>query len=319
MLSGPIRIDSETLGHVLVEDGDPGSRELDIRAIEHAATVLAVHVAKERVARATEERLCSDFLLDLLNGRDSNERLSERAGHYGLILGNTYHVLIARFEGEGKQHHPTIVRVTDDTLRERLPGSLLSQVADVVTVVVPTEGLADPSATLRSAADAWRRRAKQLVPGLQLSVGIGSAACGVEAFVASHREAQQCVDLLRRLDRVDETIAVGELGVLGLFLNTNQPEQLVALGRHVLGAALEYDATRDGALVCTLETYLDHGCNLRAAAEQLFVHVNTVKYRLRRVEELCGMDLRNPDDLLRATIARLSLKLLENRPTRLAG
>ncbi len=323
MLAAPIRIGSETLGHVLVEDGDSASRDLDIRAIEHAGTVLAVHVAKERVARATEERLCSDFLLDLLNGRDTDGRLAERASHYGLALGDPHHVLVGclehpadrpRSESDAARHGPNLLRVTGDTLRERLPGSLLSPASGVITAVVPTGGLADPSSGLRGAADACRRRIKQLAPGVRLSVGIGSAARGQDAFVVSHREAQQCVDLLRRLGREDETIAVEELGVLGLFLNTSQPEQLLALGRHVLGPALEYDATRDGALVRTLEVYLDGSCNLRTAAEELFVHVNTVKYRLRRIEELCGVNLRDPNHLLKVTIARLSLKLLGTPP-----
>jgi DNA-binding PucR family transcriptional regulator len=38
--------------------------------------------------------------------------------------------------------------------------------------------------------------------------------------------------------------------------------------------------------------------------------VSTVKYRLRRVEELCGLSLRDPNDLLKATIATQTLKLL---------
>jgi sugar diacid utilization regulator len=330
VLVGPIRIGSETLGHVLVGEGDPASRDLDVRAIEHAATVLAVHVTKERVARATEERLCSDFLLDLLNGRDTPHRLGERAGHYGLAFGDEHHVLVAvvhwaeqpvateRSEAEAKRRRATMPRVAADTLRERLPDSLLSQVGDVVTAVVPTAGLADAPTALRNAAGECRRRIRQLAPGVRLSVGIGSAAQRPAAFVVSHGEAQQCVELLRRLDREDETIAIDELGVLGLFLDTNRPEHLVALGRHVLGPALDHDAKRDGALVPTLEVYFDRSCDLRACAEQLFIHVNTVKYRLRRLEELCGLDLRNPDDLLKATIARLSLKLLEAEPTALA-
>src|SRR3954452_2186756 len=65
-LVGRIRIGAELLGSVVVEDGDPASRDLDVRAVEHAATVLALEIVKQRVARATEERLRSDFLSGLL-------------------------------------------------------------------------------------------------------------------------------------------------------------------------------------------------------------------------------------------------------------
>src|SRR6185437_2688947 len=87
-LVGRIRIGAELLGHVVVEEGEAASHELDVRAVEHAATVLALEIVKERVARATEERLRSDFLSDLLDGRDAvEERIGERARHYGLSLG----------------------------------------------------------------------------------------------------------------------------------------------------------------------------------------------------------------------------------------
>src|SRR3954452_10881448 len=85
-LVGRIRIGAELLGFVVVEEADPASGDLDVRAVEHAATVLALEIVKERVARATEERLRSDFLSDLLDGRDAvDERIGARGRHYGLI------------------------------------------------------------------------------------------------------------------------------------------------------------------------------------------------------------------------------------------
>jgi sugar diacid utilization regulator len=322
VIAGEIRVGEEALGCVLVQDGEPASRDLDVRAIEHAATVLSVHVAKERVARATEERLSADFLFDLLNARDSEQRLAERAAHHGLTLGEEHRVLVVVLDDaadagqDGRQRRAKLLRIAADTLRERLPRTLLSQLGTIVTAVVPSGGAAgaDPLARLRSAVAECRRRVEQAAPGTLLSAGIGSAARRPADFVASYGEAQQCVETLRRLERAGETTAIDELGVLGLFLDTNRPDQLVALGRKVLGPAIDHDRSSDGTLLATLESYLDHGCNLRACADALYVHPNTVKYRLRRIEELCGLDLRTPDDLLKATLARLSLKLLEAQP-----
>src|SRR3954453_6283855 len=87
-LVGRIRIGAELLGFVVGEEADAASGDLDVRAVEHAATVLALEIVKERVARATEERLRSDFLSALIDGRETVEqRIGERAPHYGLTLG----------------------------------------------------------------------------------------------------------------------------------------------------------------------------------------------------------------------------------------
>ena len=105
-------------------------------------------------------------------------------------------------------------------------------------------------------------------------------------------------------------IAGDELGILGLFIDSQRSEELRALAQRVLGPVLKRDAESGGALVQTLDEYLNRNCDARACAEALYVHVNTVKYRLRRIEELSGLTLRNPADLLTATIATLALKLL---------
>jgi DNA-binding PucR family transcriptional regulator len=120
--------------------------------------------------------------------------------------------------------------------------------------------------------------------------------------------------MLRRLGRAGETLAADELGILGLFVDSARPEELEALARQVLGPVLERDARTGSALLRTLESYLAAGCDARACARELYVHVNTVKYRLRQVQDLCGLDLRDPHDLLRVTMARLIVRLLGDGP-----
>src|SRR4051812_33765169 len=125
-LVGRIRIGAELLGFVVVEEGHASSRDLDVRAVEHAATVLALEIVKERVACATEERLRSDFLSDLLHGRDAvEERIGERARHYGLSLGAEHRVVVATVESEAaRDRRPQALALVAATLAERLPGAL---------------------------------------------------------------------------------------------------------------------------------------------------------------------------------------------------
>jgi sugar diacid utilization regulator len=313
-LVGRIRIGAELLGHVVVEEGDPASRELDVRAVEHAGTVLALEIVKERVARATEERLRSDFLSDLLEGRDvAADRIGERARHYGLRLGAEHRVVVAAVE-DGPGDH--VLAVLAATLAERLPGALTGRAGDVVTVAVPTGGDAARAVERVTAAiTAGRARVAELAPGVPVSAGIGAVARAAPDFRASYAGATRCLDVLRRLGRPGETLAADDLGILGLFVDNARPDELEALARQVLGPALDHDARTGSELVRTLESYLGCGCDARACARELYVHANTVRYRLRQLQELCDLDLRDPQDLLRVTMARLVVRLLGDRAT----
>jgi DNA-binding PucR family transcriptional regulator len=75
-----------------------------------------------------------------------------------------------------------------------------------------------------------------------------------------------------------------------------------------------------GSLLDTVSTYLEVGGSLEASARLLFVHPNTVRYRLRRAIEVCGYDVMQPRD---AHVVRVALALgrLSEAPRRssLAG
>jgi sugar diacid utilization regulator len=322
-LVGRIRIGAELLGHVVVEETDPAAHELDVRAVEHAATVLALEIVKERVARATEERLRSDFLADLLEGRHGDDqRIGERARHHGLVLGAGHRVLVAaldgweayeararRSEAAGRSHRAEVLDAMTTAIGGALPGALVGQVADAVAAAV-AEPEDEDGAAVHAAIDAARARVARLAPGLHVSAGVGAVARTASELAASYAGATRCIDALRRLGRAGETLAADDLGVLGLFVDSARPEELAALAREVLGPVLDHDARTGGALLRTLESYLTNGCDARACAAELYVHVNTVRYRLRQVQELCGLDLRDPHDLLRATVARLVVRLV---------
>src|SRR4051795_11724153 len=229
-LVGRIRIGAELLGSVIVEDGDPASRDLDVRAVEHAATVLALEIVKQRVARATEERLRSDFLSDLLDGRDAaGERIGERARHYGLSLGEEHRVVVVAVEDAGHGRGGPGWALVGTTRAERLPGVLTGQVGDVVRAAVPAAVGERALEPVRAAVAAARERAAGVAPGLTVSAGIGPPARGAGEFAASHAGATRCLDVLRRLGRAGQTLAADELGILALFVDGARADKLEAL------------------------------------------------------------------------------------------
>jgi purine catabolism regulator len=78
----------------------------------------------------------------------------------------------------------------------------------------------------------------------------------------------------------------------------------------LLGTLLEQDNTQ--VLLETLEGYYQNSGNLSQTAEALFIHRNTLSYRLDRIREICDMDLNHPDTSLAMQIA---LRLYRMRKT----
>src|SRR5690606_15047956 len=86
-------------------------------------------------------------------------------------------------------------------------------------------------------------------------------------------------------------------------------EELMKLSRSALVPLEDYDRRRNAALVETLDAYVQSGSNIAEAAKRIFIHPNTVIYRLRRIEEISGFDPREARGLLVLSLALLTDRL----------
>ncbi len=70
----------------------------------------------------------------------------------------------------------------------------------------------------------------------------------------------------------------------------------------------DYDNTKDGQLMETLRSYISHGLSSKETAAALFVHRNTLTYRLKKITELTGVDLESISEIIRL---ERSIRILE--------
>ena len=103
--------------------------------------------------------------------------------------------------------------------------------------------------------------------------------------------------------RAGQAICYEELGIYRLLLQVGDMHQLWQFARDVLGPLIDYGAGHKVDLVGTLSVYLNQHESLKQTARVLRVHVNTVAYRIQRIEQLASLDLTNPDHRLSAHVA----------------
>ena len=81
-----------------------------------------------------------------------------------------------------------------------------------------------------------------------------------------------------------------------LLLATVPDRVLGSFRERLLGPLLAYDQQHKAELLPTLREFLACSGSWNACAARMYVHVNTVRYRIRRIEELTGRDLSSLDD-----------------------
>ena len=157
--------------------------------------------------------------------------------------------------------------------------------ADAVTAARGTLGLAFGVSVL---ADQAGEDGPPATGGEAVHGADGWTVAGIGRALAQARQARRIAALLGGGVRV---VDAAGLGSVELLLATAPAEARTAFRASLLSPLLDYDAGHGTELVRTLRVFLDCSGSWTKAAETMFVHVNSLRYRMRRVEELTGRDL----------------------------
>ncbi|MFL0194374.1 PucR family transcriptional regulator [Clostridium sp. WILCCON 0269] len=139
------------------------------------------------------------------------------------------------------------------------------------------------------------------IKGLKISIGIGSCWKQLKDLRGSVDKAQNALKVLKVSK--NKICNYKDIGMYRLLFQMDKEDEMKELCEEILGELIRYDNKNSTSLVETLEVYMDENCNLVQAADELFIHKNTLKYRIKRIEEISNCDLRNIDHLFSFNIA----------------
>jgi hypothetical protein len=138
--------------------------------------------------------------------------------------------------------------------------------------------------------------------GIPLAIGVSTIASGVDELPRAYAEARAAVGLVRDGGGMAALPRLSPFDYLTLRAD-DTAHRLVDSRVRALVEEDREDGTRRGALIETIRAFAEANLNVRAAAERLWVHPNTVQYRLKRIEERTGRNPRNISDLLQVLVA----------------
>jgi len=151
--------------------------------------------------------------------------------------------------------------------------------------------------------------------GWTATICVGPACDRPAEYADAYQLTCEVVDLVQQSGRGDRVVSLDGVGAYRLLLQVKRPRELEAFARATLGPAHSYDQQHGTELVATLRGYLRRSCSTTTTARDLHVHPNTVAYRLRRAEELLGIDMRDPQALLHVQLALMIEGIFGDAPS----
>jgi sugar diacid utilization regulator len=307
-LAAPIRVGGQNLGSIwAIESNTPFDEEAE-RVLAEAGRIAALHLIHARASRDVDRRMRGDLLRSFLEGEGDLDSAAARLGI--------------------EPHAPTVVlalklatgdSVEEEMYRERLV-DLVAMYSDafrlnVAWVAIGTTAyglmpVPEPSDRDRVMKIAQRihdhARSTLDVP---IRTAVSSTVPTIREVSSARRETERILRVMPRTASTGDVASIEDVqSHVTLLVLRDMVAKNPDLVRGPIEAIAAHDAEKGTLYLETLREYLAAFGDVPAAAAGLDVHPNTFRYRLRRLVEMFGVDLEDPDTRL---LLDLQLRLIE--------
>ena len=285
LVATPILADGEDLGWLVRPDTGNG---IDPAVRTSAAANAAITLLRLRAAEETEARLRGDFLDSLLRNTVPGDELIRQGSSLGYDLTQPWRAVVAVLLDSDASDVGRLVMRWGASRRQKL---LIAVRANELVIVGPAEG-------------AWPEDLhEEFLRVRNISLGVGPSTLD-DGFSGSYIAARQAAEAMVRLGRRG-VLRMDEDCLEQLLLRSANPDRLAGFRRRVLEPLDTYDRDHGSSLRQTLELACSNGWNVLATARAAHVHHSTLRYRLERISQLTGVDLKDQDGRLSLQLALL--------------
>jgi purine catabolism regulator len=265
--------------------------EFERLILRQTVTVVALELMHMRIERDTERRLAGDVLAEALTGRLDPEELQARLRPFG--LGERAAVLAFALRDPD-----AAAPILEQALAHAGARGLVAVRAGLLCAVIDPDPI-DPIAVARQARNELaaqvgdgqvRASASRPAPTHSLRLSFHEARCALEAVRLRNGNAP-------------EVASHRDLGAFQLLLSLQDDDALVSYCRSVLGPVEQNEGDYGDELLRSLDVFIEHNGHWERAAAALYCHRHTLRYRIRRVEQLTGRDFSKARDRIEFWLA----------------
>lgn len=295
-----------------VSAGVPSARLFgyDTLLVERAARACALEMAKAKAIHEIEKSVRGDFIDAILAGTLARGEASHWAARIAFPESGAYAALTLKW---ANTEHPSLRRldtiVSGELRSKNLRAHARARGDEIVIFIALDSGRGIEAA--QKFADKIHRQMESEFPHARLATGMGRVVTDLVALRESYREAMHARSMAERLAEPNP-LYFGNLSVYRLLSQLENSPELESFCRDLLEPLIEYDRAQNTRLLETLSAYFAHHTNLSRTASALYLHRNTLLYRMKRIAEITRWDLNDPETRLAVQLALRAYRLVRS-------
>ncbi|MCM3571452.1 PucR family transcriptional regulator [Neobacillus mesonae] len=298
----PLEINGIAVGKLVIWEKGKGLGYFDMLALRLTYDILLYIYGQMYYMNSKEANFQDDFIQEILFEESDKEKLLRKAKNLYWDIQKQY--ICISFKQINQQLNMEDYRDLIYTITRRYfpkneaPLGLLD---GTLIIFYPAEDQYNPGKTAQV-----KKKCEQLIAALEKEIpqanirgGIGYTASAFYEMKKSYMESMKTIEIGLYIYPNCKVLTYQDLGPFGFIHLESFKEQFDYMIKKIT-PVLEQDDREE--LISTLKAYLDSNCHFNLAAKKLYIHSNTVRYRMAKIQQLCQIDLEDAMERLKLEI-----------------
>ena len=301
---------AEPLGFLsLLRENAPFEEEA-LFILKIASDFFALQAVLERKLARIELKFMGNFVEDLIfSGNLDHDSIMNRAKALNYSISQPHRVLVAESQTMRKQsgYGAELVKIAQAGLN-RHSGGLAMYKNNELIILYRQEPDGEAWEPAKQLAEEIVEEASSVLK-IKLCVGIGNVCAALEDYKNSYLTAKKTLEIGEFMITEGQIRSFEQFKVHALFLSTIKPQELQKYAKSQLSKLLEYDRIHKTEFLKTLQEFLYLRNNIEGTAKSISMSVSGLKYRLKKIEQILGVDLKDNKESFDLQLALIILQL----------
>ena len=323
----PIAVSNNVYGYIIVWQTVRDLLEFDYIILEQASTIMALERIKAKEIDEVKLEIRQDFFDDLLSGKiKSPATLQTLCDLHGMNSNYRYYSMVINIKPSEVDKYEDILKwkykmekiakksvavVNSQSYKSK--GEITAFFRSNRIIVLIGQNKENPASTLtdiKSYANELHAALSEKIKE-RFTIGIGRQYSHIDSLHKSFSEANEMIRLTQQLHEKSDVAHFEDYAVYHLLDANINNQALEEFFEKCLGPLFLHDCDNGTAYLSTLEYYFVHNANVTETSKAMFIHRNTLIYRIDRIQEIIGLDIKHSEDILRIQIALKILRILD--------
>lgn len=308
----PVLLEGEYFGNITSWIDDTTDISMDIAILERAVTLLSIEFLKIKARIEVEHQYENDFVKELLYSDNLTKKKILKWGQNFEITyeSNGICAILNVKNKETNEIENSHLKSNNiyKYIKDRVPDALIGNTESGMSIIFISEN-SDEIYNEKLIENLYKEIKKDIDSKYELIMGIGRNGKGIKGIQNSHEQAEKAIILGWNIDRQvkNKIYKYDDLGVFTLLDILKTSSELNDFYDNTIGNLIKEDKNHE--LIETLKTYFYYDESLKITAEKLFIHVNTLKYRIKKIEKLTKQDLKTSEGKFNLNLILKILKM----------